>query len=142
MSLIDVRDVASFTVSATERRLTGSYVATSMPGQTTYGEFFELCRAATGSDARPRWTPDERVTAAGIEPWTELPLWIPMADAPNIWYVDAARAHAAGLAPRPLPETIADTWAWMQSGVDESDGYGSHRVVDLDPAREAAVLGG
>ncbi len=140
MSLIDVRDVASFTVSATERAMTGSYVVTSMPGQTTYGDFFELCRTATGSDATPVWTPDEQVVAAGIEPWSELPLWIPLDEAPNIWHVDASKAHAAGLTPRPLAETIANTWAWMQRGVDDSDGYGSHNVVDLDPAREEAAI--
>ena len=142
LSLIDARDIAGFVVGAVERAVTGPHIVTSMPGQTTMAGLLELCRRATGSTAAVTWVPDDVVVAAGIEPWSELPLWIPLAEAPSIWHIDASKAHAAGLAPRPLVETISDTWAWMQSGVDDSDGYGSHRVVDLDPAREAAAIRG
>ena len=31
----------------------------------------------TGSDARFVWRSDEAVLAAGLEPWSEVPLWLP-----------------------------------------------------------------
>ena len=31
----------------------------------------------TGSDAELVWVSPETVEAAGVEPWTELPIWLP-----------------------------------------------------------------
>ena len=49
---------------------------------------------------------------AGVEPWTELPLWLPGDEYAGMARADIARALAAGLAFRPLEETVVDTLAW------------------------------
>ena len=52
-----------------------------------------------------------------MEPWTELPLWMPLGqDADHVWNAETAAAEAAGLRCRPVTETVLDTWAWMQTG--------------------------
>jgi hypothetical protein len=39
---------------------------------------------------------------------------------------DPARAVAAGLRTRPVEQTVADTWAWIQqAGPEPVDGWGS-----------------
>jgi hypothetical protein len=47
-----------------------------------------------------------------VQPWTELPLWLPGSEHAGMARADISRALAAGLTFRPLEETIADTLAW------------------------------
>jgi 2'-hydroxyisoflavone reductase len=78
-----------------------------------FGTFLADCKAATYSDADLRWVPSARLLAAGVSPWMGVPLWIgDPALAGGLCDVDNARAVAAGLAPRPVAETIRDTLAW------------------------------
>jgi 2'-hydroxyisoflavone reductase len=78
--------------------------------------------AVSGSDAELAWIPDEEVVAAGIEGWTELPLWIAEDDpeAGGIFYADNRRAIEQGLTIRPLAETIRDTLQWSRETGGES----------------------
>jgi hypothetical protein len=81
------------------------------------GELLELCRSAAGPPGtRLHWLPAEAILAAGIEPWTELPAWIPPGHEFEAMHgADVERAHAAGLRCRPARETVADTWAWLSA---------------------------
>jgi len=51
------------------------------------------------------------------------------------------KAYAAGLACRPVTETVADTWAWLQAEGDPPVVAG-RPAHGLDPDREQAVLAG
>jgi 2'-hydroxyisoflavone reductase len=63
------------------------------------------------------WTPDAEVLATGVEPWEELPLWIQEDDENRgLWSMATDRARAAGLACRPIADTVRDTWAWLRAG--------------------------
>ena len=46
----------------------------------------------------------------------------------------------AGLAPRPLSETVADTWAWLAAGGELADWRDELRVSGLSPEAERALL--
>ncbi|MET8291375.1 hypothetical protein ABZV80_40275 [Streptomyces sp. NPDC005132] len=48
----------------------------------------------------------------GVKQWTELPLRRTHA---GVWAVDSSRASAAGLACRPIVDTIRDTWHWWKA---------------------------
>lgn len=73
--------------------------------------------------------------AAGVQPWSELPIWIPDGSpVRGLHETNADRAHAAGLRCRLVTQTVADTWAWLNSTPDVPNASG------LDPAREAARL--
>ncbi|WP_406210409.1 NAD-dependent epimerase/dehydratase family protein [Kitasatospora sp. NBC_01560] len=117
MQLIDARDFATFGLDLIDQGLTGRFVTTAPIGRTTYGAFLEACVRATGSDAELVWTDDATLLAAGVEPWTELPLWTP--DTPDwqgTWRADSSRATAAGLRCRPVLDTARDTWTWLRNG--------------------------
>jgi 2'-hydroxyisoflavone reductase len=58
------------------------------------------------------WLDGDRVLEAGVQPWSELPLWLPGSDYAGMARADISRALAAGLVFRPVGETIADTLAW------------------------------
>jgi 2'-hydroxyisoflavone reductase len=113
---------------------------TSAPGSATYGEMLDACLVVTGADARLTWVPDDLLTAYGVEPWTELPLWAPETDDfAHVWDVDSTRAREAGLRTRPLDETVADTWTALQDEdlVARRPGMPGHGI---DPTKERVVL--
>ncbi|MFF4991489.1 NAD-dependent epimerase/dehydratase family protein [Streptosporangium saharense] len=132
---IDVRDVAAFALECAERHLTGSYNVAAPIGHTTFGEFLSACRKATGSTAELVWVDDPFLRKHGVKEWTELPIW---RDYDGTWHVDASRAHSAGLTYRPIEETVADTWRWLQTGAVVS----SERSAELgiSTEREQQIL--
>jgi hypothetical protein len=81
------------------------------------------------------------VTAAGIEPWTELPIWLPPdSEFAGLHAANVERAHAAGLHCRPVEQTVEDTWQWL-SGLDGPPPPRSDITPPgLDRERERAAL--
>lgn len=109
---VDVRDVAAFAVDQAVADLPGRAFNVAHPEGVSWAEFISTCLTVTGGAGRPVWADASTLTAHGVKQWTELPLWRTHAGA---WSVDASLAVASGLRCRPLAETIADTWAWMQA---------------------------
>ena len=143
VQLIDARDLAAFTLDLAEQRIPGAFNGTAPAGETTMRQALEAAVAATGSGAELDWIPDERLKAAEVEPWTELPLWLPAAEFPGTWETGTERAAAAGLRCRPIAETVADVWAWLRDGGEsELDEWRSeHRPPTMKADREKALLG-
>lgn len=113
---IDVRDLAEWTLRMVKAGHTGAYNATGPAEPLPLGDLLEACRAASGSDAVPVWVSAAQLEAHEVQPWTELPLWLP--DTPayaGFSQVSVARAVAAGLTFRPLADTVAATLAWASS---------------------------
>jgi nucleoside-diphosphate-sugar epimerase len=116
IALVDARDLAGWLVEMAEQGRSGAVNATGPAGMTTLGGLLDLCREVTGGAAE--WVPvpeEELLAAAGVEPWIQLPLWLPAADARPAWDVDTSRARELGLPSRPLRETVEVTWAWQQT---------------------------
>jgi nucleoside-diphosphate-sugar epimerase len=142
LQYIDVRDLAAWILDAAERGLGGPYNLVSPPGHTTMGELLEACVRVTGSDAELRWTDPEPILAAGVEPWTELPIWLPPGELyESLHQGDVSKASAAGLRCRPAGETVADTWAWLRELGGQAPQRSDRPVAGLDPEVEAKLLG-
>ncbi|MFF2660407.1 NAD-dependent epimerase/dehydratase family protein [Kitasatospora sp. NPDC058032] len=143
LQFIDVRDLADWTLDALAAGLGGPYDLVAPPGHSSMGELLEACAAVTGSDAELRWTAPEAIAAAGIEPWTQLPFWVPPGEFHDSMHGAAAtKALAAGLRCRPTAETVADTWAWLRSIGGVAPRRPDRPAVGLDPRTEAAALAG
>ncbi|WP_037910689.1 NAD-dependent epimerase/dehydratase family protein [Actinacidiphila yeochonensis] len=141
LQYVDARDLAAWTLDALAAGRGGPYNVVSPPGHTTMGELLAECAAVTGSDAVLRWAAPETVLAAGIEPWTQLPVWLPPgADHVTMHQGDVGKALAAGLRCRPVGETVADTWRWLASIGGSAPQRPDRAPVGLDPAVEARVL--
>jgi len=141
LQYIDARDLAAWTIGAAEQGLTGPYDLISAPGHTTMGEFLRTCAEVTGAGARLHWAEPEAILAAGIEAWTELPVWIPPGpDHAGMHQSDPSRALATGLRCRPVRETVADTWAWLQSIGGVAPQRPDRPFKGIAPATEAAFL--
>ncbi|GGV16160.1 reductase [Actinomadura cremea] len=141
LQYIDARDLAAWTLDAVENRLSGPYNLVSAPHHTTMGELLEACVRATGSDARLVWTDPEPILNAGIEPWTELPIWLPRGDLYDTLHLaNVDRALATGLRCRPVEETVADTWAWLRTLGGRAPQRPDRPSPGLPPDKEARVL--
>ncbi|WP_155373873.1 NAD-dependent epimerase/dehydratase family protein [Catellatospora vulcania] len=141
LQYIDVRDLAGWLLDAAHAGRGGTYNVVSRPGHTTMGALLTACAEAAGASARLRWVPPEAFTAAGVQPWSELPIWIPEGSGVRgLHETDAERAHAAGLRCRPIEQTVADTWAWLTttSGPLAAEGLGRQRESALLQAVDEA----
>lgn len=142
LQYIDARDLAEWTLGAVERGLGGAYNLVSPPGHTTMGELLEACADATASGAELRWIAPETIAAAGIEPWSELPVWLPPGELHDALHRgDVSRALATGLRCRPVRETVEDTWAWLGAIGGTAPQREDRPPVGLSPEKEAKVLG-
>jgi 2'-hydroxyisoflavone reductase len=97
-----------------------------------------------GGPAELRWTDPGVVLAAGIEPWLQLPVWVPPGSESYgaLHRADVSRAVRDGLRCRPVVETVADTWNWLQSIGGTAPQRPDRPVVGLDPSVEDKVLSG
>jgi nucleoside-diphosphate-sugar epimerase len=142
LQLIDARDLAAWMLDLGQRGIAGPFCATGPPGQTTMRAVLESAIAASGSDARLHWAPDALLRDSGLEPWVQVPLWLPEDEYPGTWRVGTAAAQAAGLRPRPVAVTVADTWAWLRDGgAGELHDWGEDaRATGIPPERERELL--
>ncbi|MDC0773586.1 SDR family oxidoreductase [Streptomyces sp. HD] len=142
LQYVDIRDLAEWILGAVEQELSGPYNLMSRQGHATMGELLDACVATVGGSAELRWTEPEVILDAGIEPWIQLPVWVPpgsdMHDA--LHSADVSRAVATGLRCRPVAETVADTWRWLQDIGGTAPQRPDRTVKGLDPEVEAKVL--
>lgn len=115
LQYVDVRDLASWALAGLAEGVSGPVDVISRSGHATTAGLLRACVDVTGSDAQLVWTSEEDLAAAGAEPWTHLPGWVPeRGDFAGFLEVDTTRARNTGLTCRPVEDTVADTWAWMQ----------------------------
>ena len=138
IQLVDARDLAAFMLELLDKGLEGTHNATSPAGQWTMGALIDALREVGGAGApKPRWVEEELLIEKKIDPWTGLPLWIPLsfADEAGFMQIDCTKAERAGLRTRPLQDTIRDTAAWLA----QRDNSGAWKDV-LAADREREVL--
>ncbi|WP_234341574.1 reductase [Streptomyces sp. NRRL S-1813] len=141
LQYIDARDLAGWTLDAAKRGLDGPYNLVSPPGHTRSCELLEACVRVTGARAELLWADPDAVLAADIQPWTELPIWLPPGESHRALHQpDVSRAVATGLRCRPVTETVADTWTWMRDRGGRVPQRPGHSPVGLPPEKEARLL--
>src|SRR5919197_2019034 len=111
VQFVDARDLAAWLVRLALEGPGGTFNATGPAEPLRFAELLERARAAIGSDAAVVWTEDRRVLDADVQPWTELPLWLPGEDYAGMARADISRAVEAGLRVRPLEGNVLDTLA-------------------------------
>lgn len=139
LSLVDVRDLGAWLVHCGQNKVVGAMSASSLPGQTSFGELLGLAQTVTGSDATFVWADDDFLLAHDVEPWLDLPYWMPSRQYPGSEDVDTSAALAAGLTCRPVSDTVHDTWAWLRD-VGSPPQRADRPTSGLDPERERGVL--
>jgi 2'-hydroxyisoflavone reductase len=140
IQFIDARDLAEWLVTVTEQAEVGVFNAARPTGSVTMAQLLEACQAEAKKAVELHWFDDATVSATGIAPWSELPLWLPE-DHPQFggfMRANSDRAIAAGLTFRPVRQTVADTLSWSRKVPSEPPS--PEKVVSLSAEREQAVL--
>lgn len=133
-AVVDVRDLAAFVVTAARERLEGAYNVTGPT--TSLGRFLEVAAEVAGTGARPLPVPPARLTKLGVNPWMgprSMPLWIDDPSMRGFGTMDTSRARAAGLATRPLDETL-------RAALDYEETREGSRPAGLTDEEEREVL--
>lgn len=140
---VDVRDLATWTLDAVAAGLSGPYNLVCPKGHVTMGSLLDACVSVAGAPGVELvWKDPEVVLAAGIEPWSELPVWLPPGELYDTMHDTSSEAALrAGLRCRSVGETVADTFRWLRSLGGVAPQRPDRPVVGLAPEREAAVLG-
>lgn len=138
IQIIDVRDLANFTVDCLEKRTTGTYNTVTPARSFTMGDLQKDCSAVTASDMSPVWVNSEFIAEHKIGENGGLPIWeAPDSEYFNLSLVDGSRAAAAGLENRPTRETVRDTIAaWKRLPAERTE----ITRAGLSPEAEAAFL--
>ncbi len=135
---IDARDLAAWLVRVIEERITGVYNAVGPSPPLTFGELLEACAKASGARPALRWMSADALEKAGVQPWSDLPLWLPpTGETAGVARLSNARAIARGLTTRPVVDTARDTLAWFRALPEERQ---QKMHAGLTPEREAQVL--
>ena len=141
MQVIDARDSAEWTLDLTEARRAGAFNSTSPAPPFGFGDLLDATVRAVGpSGTHLTWVDGDWLAKQG-ETHSSLPLW---SEGTPEWTLaaDPTRAFAAGLRPRPLTQTIADTWEWIrreQPPLPSNWGMSEAREAELlraEPASE------
>lgn len=135
LQVIDARDLADWLVRGLEDGLGGRFNATGPAVPHRFGDVVATCIAATGDRAEAVHAGDAALAAAGVQPWTDLPLWLP-AGHDGFHRTVVERAVATGLRQRPLAESVRDVVAWLATRPEGAPATGMARE------REAEVLAG
>ena len=148
LQFIDVRDLGEWMVRALEQQERGVFNATGPvnddPAEASidWSTLIAACRAevaARGSvPAEAVRVPEALLLEQKVQPWSELPLWLPSTDREYAGFnrADLGRARAAGLRTRPLGDTIA---AVLDEGMP-NDPDDRRRKGKLTREREAELL--
>jgi 2'-hydroxyisoflavone reductase len=123
MQFIDARDLADFTLHATESNTGGIFHATSPV--ITMQTILETCNSVTGSNANIHYVDGKFLLEHNINPWMgpdSLPLWLGNdPDEAGFAQLNVQKALEAGLKIRPLEETIRDTLEWANTRGSDHD---------------------
>jgi 2'-hydroxyisoflavone reductase len=134
VQFIDVRDLAAWIVEMSAEQRTGTYNATGPGYELQMGRLLEECAAVSGSDAEFVWASEGFLEENGVEPFTDLPLWVPR-EYVGVLAVDCGKAIAVGLTFRPASETIRDVLEW-----DSTRAADAGLSAGLTPERERELL--
>jgi 2'-hydroxyisoflavone reductase len=143
LQFIDVRDLGDWMIRLIEQGTHGAFNATGPTGAEVIGwhSLIDTCRAeviARGlAPATERRVAEAFLLKHQVEPWSELPLWLPSTDLDYAGFnrIDLVRAETNGLRTRPLHETVA---AVLNEVLPASDD--KRRAGKLTGEKEARLL--
>lgn len=138
VQIIDVRDLADWTIRLLDTTTTGVFNATGPAKTLGIGGLLDTCKTVSASDARFIWVPAPFLEEQKVEAWSDMPVWLPpTGETAGANSTSIARALAKGLTFRPLAVTVKDTLDWWRKLPKERQ---EKMKSGLTAEREAAVL--
>jgi 2'-hydroxyisoflavone reductase len=136
VQIIDVRDLATWTVDLLERKVIGTFNALGPAEPLTMRELLAGCAAASAAPASLVWAPPDFLDKHEVRPWSDMPVWIPRSE--GLTPLSNRAAVGQGLTFRPVADTARDTLAWYKALPE--DRRSKPMRAGLSPEREREVL--
>ena len=142
MQIIDVRDLANFTIDCLDWRQSGTYNMVTPVGSLTMGTVLEDSVAVSAAEVTPVWVDEAFVQQAQeentVQNWGMFPVWHALTgDSAKVSSISGEKARAAGLHNRPVRETIRDLLAWWNTLPEERT---SPMKAGMSAELEAALI--
>jgi 2'-hydroxyisoflavone reductase len=136
IQIIDVRDLANFSIDCLERRITGIYNTVTPAGAFTMGDLLDDSVAVTAADMTPVWVSTSFL--GKHDALESIPIWSsPEGEESKASLVSGERAFSRGMKTRPTRETARDTIAWWKTLPEERT---ETLRAGLRPDQEAELL--
>ena len=140
VQFIDARDIAAWMLHQAEQAHQGVFNLNGPDTPLTMGDWLAGMRTALASTAQLTWVDEAVVLGHGVQPWSELPVWLPRENAAT-HEIDCSRARNSGLVCRPFAQTAQDIAAWVTQADAAALAEDRPRPpIGLAPEREAALL--
>ncbi|MDH3619974.1 MAG: NAD-dependent epimerase/dehydratase family protein [Gammaproteobacteria bacterium] len=134
VQIIDVRDLATFTIDCIDREIPGTYNLVNPRGASTMGTLLRDCQAITARGGEPVWVEEAFLSSHGVHGGTDLPIWFNSSRSIGF---SADRGLGAGMHNRPVRETARDLLTWWDSLPRQRT---AKPRAGLSPMKEAEVL--
>lgn len=114
VQFIDVRDLAEWLLRMLENQTTGVFNAVGPAAPLTMRQMLEAGRKVLNRQAVITWVEDEFLLKKHVDPWIDMPLWLPDSDLESngLFQISARKALNAGLIFRQVEDTFKDTFEW------------------------------
>lgn len=113
---IDVRDLADFVLLLISNRMRGTFNADGPV--VTLGALLETIHVSSDVRSQVVYVLGDVLIEQGVQPWSELPLWIPGLSGTD-GSTDTQKATQHGLLARPLTDTVTATREWLATDIRE-----------------------
>ena len=137
VQFIDARDLADFAALTIEHESSGAFNIVGPPETCTMADLVHDCeavaaeRGAGGGNAV--WADGSFLLQQEVEPWIEMPLWLPQPNWAGVLCISNVKAVSAGLQHRPTTDTISSVLDWLSAAPGA-------KVAGLAGDRESALL--
>ena len=134
IQIIDVRDLMAWTLEKIEAGTMGIFNATGPKASLKMRQLLTECTTRENHPVHLTWVDEQFLIDQDVQPWSDLPFWVPGDENTGQFTVDCSKAFSAGLDPRPLQETIHATFEWDQERDPTADlkaGLSSDRESQL-----------
>lgn len=116
LQVIDVRDLAEWTIDLLERNIGGDFSATGPAEPLRWGEFIMECKRVIKPAIDIIWMDEEFLLKNEVGPWSDLPLWLSKeSNADGMDTIDLTKPLEYGLKFRSMETTLKDTIAYYNS---------------------------
>ena len=141
VQFIDARDAAAWHLLQAEDQTAGIFNLTGPAQPLTIGGLLQAARDTLNPAAQLLWVGEKFLLDAGVAPWSDLPVWLPLAQA-GLHSTDIKRALATGLQCRPLTDTLEDTAKWLRdtAAAPAASASPPRPAIGLTLEREATLL--
>lgn len=138
VQFIDARDLGEWTIRLLEQKTYGTFNAIGPAQQLTVAEMLYGIKAVTTAGAQFTWVPASFLEEQKVQPWTDMPVWIPpTGEYAGFGSHSIRKALDAGLTFRSLADTALNTLSFNESRAADRQ---EKLHAGLTPEREREVL--